>query len=255
MFGGQIVGQCFSAAAATVESHSWPVSMHLYFIAAPSVDAEVTYRVESRRDGGRYAWRNVVGTQGGRVVLEAVAAFTSRSGAAVTPGIPFGTPDPETLPSPEEVVARQADVVGNYLDHVTMGVLDVRWVEEAPPIRIARGDAEPSQRFWLRAAGSRSCTPLEIAAALAYYSDVNLLAMPLLSRGELGDGVRTYAASFDHNLRFYSPLDELDWLLYRQESVVVTGSTMESSGAALTRDGRLAFTVNQQGLALGTASS
>jgi acyl-CoA thioesterase-2 len=250
MFGGQLVGQCLSAAAATVSRHRWPVSMHLYFISAPTMDADIVYRVEKRRDGGRYAWRSVVGTHGDRVVLEAIVSFASQPPGTVTPGLPPGTPGPEDLPAPDEVVSRSADLVGDYLEHVTMGCLDVRWVEGAPPLRIARGDDDPRQRFWLRSAGKLRPTALETASVLAFYSDVNLLAMPLLGHGELGDGGRTYAVSVDHSLRFYSPLDELDWMLYSQESVVVSGTTMESRGSLLTRDGRLALTVAQQGLSL-----
>jgi acyl-CoA thioesterase-2 len=83
---------------------------------------------------------------------------------------------------------------------------------------------------------------------LAYLSDVNMLATPLLAVGELGDGVRSYAASFDHTLRFYSPAEDLDWLVYRQRSSAVAGSTLEAEGRLATRDGRLLFTASQQGL-------
>jgi acyl-CoA thioesterase II len=247
MFGGQILGQTFSAAAATVERHRWPVSMHLYFIAAPDPRAPVTYRVTRRRDGGRYAWRTVVGVQGATIVLESMLAFSSRP-QPVTPGEVGDLPGPEELEPAEVLVARHPELIGDYFDRLGGAQMDLRFVQGPPPVRLARGDAAPRHDLWLRPHRLEGCTPLEIAAVLAYLSDVNMLATPLLAVGELGDGVRSYAASFDHTLRFYSPAEDLDWLVYRQRSSAVAGSTLEAEGRLATRDGRLLFTASQQGL-------
>lgn len=247
MFGGQILGQCWSAAAATAAQHRWPVSMQVYFITAPDPTQRIDYEVDVRRDGRRYAWRRVVGSQRGAVVVEAMAALGARSGPA-TNSEQRTAVDPEDLPSAQEVTALDPDVVGDYFEHVTMGVLDVRYVEGAPPLRIRRGDRELSQRFWVRPEPCGASGIAEVGAVLAFLSDVNLLATPLLALGELGDGQTSYAASFDHAVRFYSPMREVDWLLVRQESVVVSGTRVESRGSAVNRAGDLVFTVSQGGL-------
>jgi acyl-CoA thioesterase-2 len=250
MFGGQILGQCMAAALATVPGESWPVSLQLYFIAAPDPDIDVVYRVSRRRDGGRYAWRHIVATQGEAVVLDAIAAFTHRAHRDVGSPHRPALPGPGALDAADVMVARHPRVIGNYLEHVTMGLLDVRYIQGPPPLRIEAGDLDPRQQFWVRPLGVRGFGPRVMPAVLAFLSDVNMLAMPFLAQRELGDGVRTYAASFDHSLRFYSPLDDLDWLIFHQESVVVAGTTVESRGRAETADGRLVFTVSQQGLML-----
>jgi acyl-CoA thioesterase-2 len=250
MFGGQILGQCMSAAIATVAGETWPASLQLYFTAAPDPDVDVIYRVSTPREGGRYSWRHVIACQGERVVADAMAAFARQAHGPVAVPLPATLLEPTELRSPDAEVAHNGAVIGNYMDHVTMGVLDVRFVQGSPPVRIARGDREPRQRFWLRPNGQRAFASRDMAAVLAFLSDVNMLAMPLMSTGELGDGTRSYAASFDHTVRFYSPIDELDWVVFEQEAVLVSGTTMESRGRALTADGRVLFTVGQQGLAL-----
>jgi acyl-CoA thioesterase-2 len=131
-----------------------------------------------------------------------------------------------------------------------MGVLDVRFVEGSPARRLALGDREPRQQFWVRPAGVHRWRPAEVTAALAMLSDVNMLAMPLLAIGALGDGRGAQALSFDHTLRFYAPLDDVGWLLIRQESVIIAGSTVEARAAAYAPDGRVIFTANQQGVVL-----
>jgi acyl-CoA thioesterase-2 len=247
MFGGQILGQTFSAAAATVDRHRWPVSLQLCFIAAPNPRAPVTYRVTRRRDGGRYAWRNVVGTQGPRVVLESLAAFSSQPGEVVA-GEPDDVPGPEQLEPADALVARYPDLLGDYFDRLGGAEVDLRFVQGPPPVRLARGDVAPRHDLWLRPYHLGECAPLQLAAVLAYLSDVNMLTTPLLAAGQLGEGDGSYAASFDHTMRFHSPLESLDWLVYRQRCAAAAGSTLESQGRLATRDGRLVFTASQRGL-------
>jgi acyl-CoA thioesterase II len=114
--------------------------------------------------------------------------------------------------------------------------------------RLDLGDREPRQQFWVRPVGVARWRPPEVTAALAMLSDVNMLSMPLLAIGALGDGRGAQALSFDHNLRFYAPLDEIGWLLVRQESIIVAGSTVEARAAAYAPDGRVVFTASQQGV-------
>jgi acyl-CoA thioesterase-2 len=248
MFGGQIVGQCLAAAHATVDRHPWPVSLQLYFIAAPDPDLGVEYRVDRRRDGGRYAWRHLVACQNETVVVEAMAAFGARPTEAPHP-TPLGLPVPDQRDGPRWGNAPRLDRVDRYFDLLTMGMLDVRFADGSPARRLSHGDCDPRHEFWVRPHGVSSWTPREVGAALALLSDVAMLAMPLLAMGELGDRADRYAMSFDHNLRFYATQPEIGWLLVRQESVVA-GSTLEARAAAYAPDGRLVFTANQQGVVL-----
>jgi acyl-CoA thioesterase II len=248
VFGGQILGQCLAAALGTVGRYPWPVSLQAYFIAAPVPGTDLVYQVTTRRDGGRYAWRHILATQNDVVVAEALAAFGSRPAESARPPRPLGVPLPGQPDGPGGPGAAGADRVLAYLGHVTMGVLDVRFVGGSPARRLGLGDREPRQQFWVRPVGVPRWRPPEVTAALAMLSDVNMLAMPLLAIGALGDGRGAQALSFDHNLRFYAPLDEVGWLLVRQESVIIAGSTVEARAAAYAPDGRVIFTATQQGV-------
>lgn len=248
MFGGQIIGQTMAAAIATVERHPWPVSLQLYFIAAPAMDTDIVYRVERRRDGGRYAWRHVLATQGGATVVEAIAAFGSHPVKTGPPPRPLDVPIPSDRDGSRAATASDESRLDSYFRLLTMDMLDVRFLTGSPLRRISAGDLGPSQEFWVRPLGAGRWNLRDVSAALALLSDVNMLAMPLLALGEIGDRPETYALSFDHNLRFYSLPPELGWLLCRQESVVVAGTTVEARALVYAPDGRLVFTANQQGV-------
>jgi acyl-CoA thioesterase II len=255
MFGGQIIGQTLAAAIATVDRHPWPVSLQLYFIAAPEMDTDIVYRVERRRDGGRYAWRHVLATQGDRIVVEAIAAFGSRPVETGPAPHPLGVPIPADRDGSMAAATSDQARLDDYFRLLTMDMLDIRFVTGSPPRRISAGDLDPSQEFWVRPLGGGEWNLRDVSAALALLSDVNMLAMPLLALGEVGDLTGTYALSFDHNLRFYSTQPELGWLLCRQESVVVAGTTVEARALVYAPDGRLVFTANQQGVVVARTSA
>jgi acyl-CoA thioesterase II len=248
MFGGQILGQCWTAAHESALGHPWPVSLHAFFVSAPDPSSVVTYTVERQRESRRYAWRRVVGVQHGSVVVDALVALSALPPTAFETALPPGIRGPDELDPPDLVAGRDPEVVGDYFDHVSMGVLDVRYVDGPPPVRIRDRDLAAEQWLWVRPLSP--VAGAEVGAVLALLSDVNLLATPLMTMGELGDGVTTYAASFDHDLRFYAAPAEVDWLLFHQEAVVVAGSTVESRARVLAPDGTLVLTVTQQGLVL-----
>jgi hypothetical protein len=137
MFGGQIIGQCLAAALGTVVRHAWPVSVQLYFIAAPEAGTDIVYRVEKRRDGGRYAWRHVLATQRDSVVAEAIAAFSSHPAEAAEPQQPLDIPIPDDRDGPLWPDAPHVEHISTYFSHVTMGTLDVRFVEGSPARRLS----------------------------------------------------------------------------------------------------------------------
>jgi acyl-CoA thioesterase-2 len=250
MFGGQILGQCWAAARESAPGHPWPVSQHAFFVSAPDPETVVRYTVQRQRESRRYAWRRVVGVQHGSVVVDALVALSAVAPTTVQAVLPLEVRGPDELDPPDIVTGRDPVGVGDYFDHVTMGVIDVRYVEGAPPTRIRDRDLAPEQWFWVRPLAPVRGDRGGVGAVLALLSDVNLLATPLMTIGELGDGVTTYAASFDHVLRFYDAPAEVDWLLFHQEAVAVAGSTVESRARVVAPDGTLVLTVSQQGLVL-----
>ena len=67
-----------------------------------------------------------------------------------------------------------------------------------------------------------------------------------------GQGI-TYTASLDHTIWFHRPFRADDWLLYDQKAISTSAGRGLAGGAIFTRDGTLAVTVVQEGLArIGT---
>ncbi|CAN5262478.1 acyl-CoA thioesterase II [soil metagenome] len=250
VFGGQLLGQALSAAGGTNEGFPWPTSLQVYFIAAPDPTRPIQYDVTIRRDGGRFAWRHVLGTQGGRLILEAMAAFQSVPTPAAPQPLPEDLLRPDELEDVTDLVLRHGEAMRHYYDRIGVGTMDTRFVQGAPPLRIQQGKLDPWHQIWIKPLNLAAMGPTEMGCVLAYLSDVNMLATPMLPFASLGDGVKDYASSFDHNVRFYTPVEVLDWLVFDQRSNTDSGSTLEARGSLVTEGGMLVCTVNQQGLKL-----
>ena len=246
VFGGQLLGQALSAAAATAAGHPWPGSLHAYFISRPLPDAPLDIDVVVRRDGRSHAWRHLVARQGEQPVLEAVACFRSGPAEEVRHAPP--APGPETLRSPDEEIARSSYDLKAYYDRLGPPAADVRYVRGTPRERTLRNDKDLRQEIWLRPYRPVAADPLVSAAAIAYISDLTLMSVPLVAQGILGDGSDALGSSFDHVLRFYAVPDRLEWVYYQQRAEVSGARTVEASGLLLDRDGRLIASVSQQGV-------
>jgi acyl-CoA thioesterase-2 len=251
VFGGQLLGQTLSAAVQTAGRFGWVTSMQTYFISAPDASRALNYRVETRRDGGRYGWRNVLCSQDGRLVLESMVCLQDR--VTPSPAWPLAAdlPRPEALPSLEELAGKHGERFDLYRTRLgEEDAMDLRFVQGPPPLRTAVDDRRPLHQFWMRPSIPAGSTPLEMACGLAYVSDVNLLASPLLTIGRLGDGVTDFASSFDHSVRFYGEPARTPWLLYEQDTTAVAGNTLEARGVLMTDTGEIVLTASQQGIAL-----
>ncbi len=75
LFGGLIAAQGLAAAAATVEDHKLPQSLHAYFVRSGTPDVDVVLEVERTRDGRSFDTRRVTVRQAGAVILEMLASF------------------------------------------------------------------------------------------------------------------------------------------------------------------------------------
>jgi acyl-CoA thioesterase-2 len=83
---------------------------------------------------------------------------------------------------------------------------------------------------------------------LAYASDMSLLDTALVPHGRSLFEKEFMGASLDHALWLHRPFRADDWLLYAQESPIMTGSRGFARGSIFTRDGLLVASVAQEGL-------
>jgi len=78
VFGGQVLGQALSAAAATVEQRVVH-SLHAYFLRRGDYNAPIVYEVDRSLDGHSFSNRRVVAIQHGQQIFNMAASFQAGS--------------------------------------------------------------------------------------------------------------------------------------------------------------------------------
>ncbi len=105
VFGGQVIGQALVAAARTVDNRL-AHSLHAYFLLAGDPKVPIIYEVERIRDGSSFTTRRVKAIQHGQAIFAMSASFhKAEPGFSHQIEMPK-VPDPESLPSEEELKAR-----------------------------------------------------------------------------------------------------------------------------------------------------
>ena len=112
------------------------------------------------------------------------------------------------------------------------------------------GKKYPDGKFhlWIRTTGKLPDTPALHECVLAYASDMTLLDSALIPLGRTLFEPTIMAASLDHALWFHRPFRADEWLLYAQDSPVLSGSRGFSRGLIFAIDGTLVASVCQEGL-------
>src|SRR6476661_534885 len=75
VFGGQVLGQALSAAAATVLDERVVHSLHAYFLRRGDFNAPIVYQVDRSLDGHSFSNRRVVAIQHGEPIFNMAASF------------------------------------------------------------------------------------------------------------------------------------------------------------------------------------
>ena len=97
LFGGQVLGQCVSAASQTVDPQRHVHSMHGYFLRPGDAGLPVVYQVDRVRDGGSFSTRRVTAIQKGKPIFTCSASFqVDEEGFHHQNGMP-------EVPGPEEL--------------------------------------------------------------------------------------------------------------------------------------------------------
>ena len=252
VFGGQVAAQALVAAGRTVPEERLAHSLHAYFLRPGDPGAPIVYEVDRIRDGRSFTTRRVVAIQHGQPIFHLSASFqVHEEGLEHQEPMP-DAPDPETLPSAEELLPAHADkfpdrrVVDRLLE--ARAAIDLRYVED-PPFLTAGTAREPRSQVWFRARGKLADDPMLHICLATYVSDMTLLDSVLLAHGRGGWAVGdVVGASLDHAMWFHRPLRADEWLLYDQQSPSASGGRGLGTARIYTRDGRLAVSVIQEGL-------
>jgi acyl-CoA thioesterase II len=247
VFGGQVAGQALVAATRTVEVERSVHSLHAYFLRPGDPSIPILYDVDRIRDGRSFTTRRVVAIQHGKAIFNLAASFQVHE-----EGLDFGVdapdaPDPESLPTFKERMARWADQMGDWYSRPRP--IDMRYVDAPTPDAEPRTERQLTQRVWMRADGTLpDDDPTLHACVVTYASDMTLLDTALLPHrmGWSENGVQM--ASLDHAMWFHRPFRADEWLLYAQDTPSSSSSRGLARGLIFDRDGNVVVSVMQEGL-------
>lgn len=245
IYGGQVVAQAMAAAEGTVDGGRTH-SIHAGFLAPGDPAQPIRYEVTRLRDGRSYASRHVVASQDGRAIFQAAVSF--HLGAEPEP---FEHHDPllAAVPPPEEVpslVERFAEWMGTSPRSSHLRLIEFRpggFVDPADPQPMA-----PDRACWFRIPDRLPADPAVHARALAFASDIFLVATSLLPHGMPSSSPAVVFASLDHSVWFHHPAPADEWLLHVMHSPAAAGGRGLSFGSIYDGDGRLVASTAQEGV-------
>lgn len=244
LFGGQVLGQCVSAANQTVEPARHVHSLHGYFLRPGSTAAPIIYTVTSPRDGSSFSSRQVEARQHGKSLFVMNASFkVPEQGLEhqwpATPGVP----DVDNCPPLSEVLGRRSAIHAAAWED-EWGALDVRYAGDA-----RKGDytSHAAMQVWLRTHEQLPDDPRLHQAMLAYASDLTLLGVSTVGHPVEFMSADMQIATIDHAMWFHRPIRVDDWILYDQFSPSASNGMGYSRGR-LYSDGVLGVSTAQEGL-------
>lgn len=246
LFGGQVLAGALTAGIRTVSLDRHVHSLHSYFLRPGDVTKDIQFSVEVLRDGRSFSARRIHALQEGVAIFSMIASFQDEeTGLVHASTMPSGVPDPETLPSAHELLAKIDHPAARYWS--TARPFDIRHVTEPLYLNPAK-DHSPSQMVWFRALSSLPESRAVHEAALAYASDYSILEPILKAHGLSWATQGLSSASLDHAMWFHKPAKLDQWLLYVQESPAAQGGRGLSIGKIFDLDGHLVASIAQEGM-------
>lgn len=244
IFGGQVLAQALMAAGRTVRNR--PVhSLHAYFLRAGNVDSPVEYWVENLRDGNSVSSRSVRAVQEGELIFTMQASFHR-----VESGFEHQTFTPTHVLPPETVRSRFVDSHGDRLarEFKHLGVAPIDFIPYERDIFDSQVSDARSAQFWVRCNENLPADPLIHQCALAFASDLGLLATSLLPHPASLFSGEVYPASMDHSIWFHRPAKFNEWHHYTTDSPWAGGGRGFCRGAMYDQQGQLVASVCQEGM-------
>src|ERR1700719_3714158 len=245
VFGGQVLGQALSAAAATVDAGRVVHSLHAYFLRRGDCTAPIVYQVDRSLDGHSFSNRRVVAIQHGQQIFNMAASFqATEAGFDHQIGMP-PVPPPESLadssapPAPQ--LARLPERVRRFFEQPRP--FEFRMVQSVDYLHPQ--PTAPERQIWFRAVDALGDDEMLHRRLLAYVSDFFLLDTATLPHGTSFLKPTLVMASIDHALWFHRTLRVDDWLLYAMESPSASGARGFARASVFARDGRLVASAAQ----------
>jgi acyl-CoA thioesterase-2 len=248
LFGGQVLGQCVSAANQTVEEARHVHSLHGYFLRPGDAALPVVYSVDRVRDGGSFSTRRVTAIQKGQPIFTCSASFQAEENGFHHQLQMPDVPGPEGLPSETDLARQVSQLIPERMrERMTSDKpIEIRPVTRINPF--APQPCEPVKYVWFRAAGPLPAEPQLHKLLLAYASDFNLLTTSMQPHGVSVFQKFMQVASLDHALWFHGDLRMDDWLLYAMDSPWAGNARGFARASIFNRSGELVASSCQEGL-------
>ena len=246
VFGGQVLAQSLLAAARTTPEDRLPHSVHGYFLRSGDVTKPITFTVERMRDGRSFSARRTHALQEGEPILSMTTSFqVEQPGLDHADGLPSRAPDPESVPSALDVLARHDTPLTRFWTQTS--AFDIRHVEE-PIYTGPAAEHNDRQMVWMRARGRVDGPEVLHRALLAYACDQVMLEPILRRHGKSWATPGLSIASLDHAMWWHRPVRVDEWLLYVQWSPSAQGGRGLSGARVHAEDGSLVASIAQEGM-------
>ncbi|WP_298866951.1 acyl-CoA thioesterase II [uncultured Microbacterium sp.] len=243
VYGGQVLSQSLVAAERTLPEERIVHSMHGYFLRPGDATQGITFAVDRIHDGRSFSTRRVQAYQGGVPIFSMISSFQDEDpGLDHAEPIPDGIPDPESLPSDDELIGRVHPITGRLLSDRPA---DIRHVTGPLFLEVA-GERVPQQAVWMRMRAPLPDDPRLHRAALAYLSDMTIQESILRRHGITWQTPGLKVASLDHAMWWHRFGRVDQWMLYVQQSPNARGGRGLSQGRIYSQDGSLMATVAQE---------
>jgi acyl-CoA thioesterase-2 len=239
-----VLAQALMAAGRTVRNR--PVhSLHAYFLRAGQVESPVEYWVENLRDGNSVSSRAVRAVQEGELIFTLQASFHK-----VEEGFSHQAVTPSEMESPDLVRARFGEEEGRNLarEFKHLGVAPIDFVPYSRDVFEPQVSHAQAAKFWVRCNEALPDDPLFHYCALAFASDLGLLATALMPHPTTLFHGEVYPASMDHSIWFHRQPNFNDWHIYHTESPWAGAGRGFCRGMLYDQQQRLVASVCQEGM-------
>jgi acyl-CoA thioesterase-2 len=236
IFGGQLMAQALSVAAATLDKPRPAHYLQTNFLAFGDPKAALEFEVQKVRDGRSTSHRQVLLRQGERILLTAVLSFQDS-----LQGYDHQLPQPE-LAEPETLLKNPA----NELDFSSENEGQFPFIILECPSQADSTD--PVSAVWAKPRESAPPGQLSQQQLFAFFSDATILQSALQPHNLNWDEPGLTVATMNHTIWFQRDLNIDDWILFHSESPSAKAGRALSVANAFSRSGTLVATVAQEGI-------
>lgn len=244
LYGGQVLSQALRACALTLDEKTYlPHSLHAYFLRSGSSEKPVIYDVEVVRNGSGIMSRRCVARQYGRPIFNLSCSF-HRPEDGFEHQITF----PQNIQFPADInrgspgVFREMKEFDKTKIQLPFETLNLTCIDnnEVP---------KAENYFWIKCKAPLHREKIHHICALAFASDLGLLATAIRPHYQPTFDNNLFAASIDHAMWFHDTSFTFDeWLLCHVESPWAGNGRGFSRCSIFTENKKLIATTSQEGI-------